>query len=94
MEVITRKSSQIISFFDSLKAIENSLKGLQGIYPLLNGERYITDKELSLRLKICRRTLQDYRNKGLIPYLHLGGKVSYRESDVIALLEKFYVKSF
>lgn len=94
MEVITRENAQIISYFEWLKTITNSLKNLQGIYPLLNGERYITDRELSLRLKVSRRTLQEYRTNGLIPYLHLGGKILYKESDVIVLLEKSYVKAW
>ena len=35
--------------------------------PLLGGEHYLTDRELSDRLKISRRTLQDYRNNGKLP---------------------------
>ena len=35
--------------------------------PLLGGEHYLTDRELSQRLKISRRTLQDYRNNGILP---------------------------
>ncbi len=34
---------------------------------LLGGEHYLTDRELSQRLKISRRTLQDYRNNGKLP---------------------------
>ena len=34
-----------------------------------------TDKEVSQILKISRRTLQEYRNDGVLPYILLGGKV-------------------
>ena len=43
--------------------------------PLLNGERYQTDKEVAQILKVSRRTLQEYRNEGVLPYVLLGGKV-------------------
>ncbi len=50
--------------------------------PTLGGERFFTDKEVSARLKVSRRTLQDYRNEGRIAYIQLGGKILYRESDI------------
>ena len=56
--------------------------------PLLDGEHYLTDRELSERLKISRRTLQDYRNNGILPYRQLGGKILYRESDIERVLQK------
>ena len=55
--------------------------------PLLGGEHYLTDRELSQRLKISRRTLQDYRNNGILPYRQLGGKILYRESDIERVLQ-------
>lgn len=62
--------------------------------PLFNGERYLTDHQLSEKLNISRRTLQTYRDKGLLPYILLSGKVLYRESDVESLLEKNYLKAW
>ena len=58
--------------------------------PLLDGERYQTDKEVAQILKVSRRTLQEYRNEGLLPYILLGGKVLYRESDLEKVLESCY----
>ena len=58
--------------------------------PLLNGERYLSDVEVSHRLKVSRRTLQDYRDNGTLPYFKLGGKVLYRESYLEALLQRCY----
>lgn len=48
----------------------------------LNNESYILDKELSDRLKVSRRILQEWRNKGLVNYILLGGKVLYKEKDI------------
>ena len=58
--------------------------------PVLDGERYLTDKEVAQILKVSRRTLQEYRNDGVIPYILLGGKVLYRESDLERVLESCY----
>lgn len=75
----------------SLKAIENLFDKVTRNYrPLLNGERYLSDVEVSHRLKVSRRTLQEYRDNGTIPYIKLGGKVLYRESDLENLLQRCY----
>jgi excisionase family DNA binding protein len=58
--------------------------------PALNGERYLTDRELSKTLNISRRTLQDYRTEGKIPYYPVGGKILYRESDIEKILMDSY----
>ena len=62
--------------------------------PLLGGEHYLTDRELSERLKISRRTLHDYRNNGILPYRQLGGKILYRESDIEQVLQSCYRAKF
>jgi predicted site-specific integrase-resolvase len=54
--------------------------------PVLDGERYLIDRELSKILNISRRTLQDYRTGGRIPYYLIGGKILYRESDIEKML--------
>ena len=38
------------------------------LVPTLGGERFLTDREVSARLKVSRRTLQDYRNNGVVSY--------------------------
>lgn len=90
-DVLTKTDESIKQFFI---AIERMMKGI-GILrkknrPFLGGHRYLTDAELSKRLNINRRTLQDYRNSGRIPYIKFGGKVLYREEDVEKLLEANY----
>ncbi len=62
--------------------------------PVLGGEHYLSDAELSSILKLSRRTLQQWRNDGVISFISLGGKVLYRESDVQDMLERRYRKAF
>ncbi len=81
-----------------MESLDRMLKGIEHLAascrPLLNGECYLTDKEVSVRLKVSRRTLQDYRNEGRIPYILLGGKILYRESDIERMLEEGYREAF
>lgn len=65
---------------------------LEEYRPLLDGERYLTDKEVAELLKLSRRTLQEYRKERLLPYILLGGKVLYPESGLRELLEANYRK--
>ena len=74
-ELITKNSEQIIRFMKNLDHMQDIIEHFTANYrPLLNGERYLTDKEVSALLKVSRRTLQDYRNEGRLPYIQLGGK--------------------
>ena len=60
--------------------------------PLFGGEIYLTGREVCERLFISPRTLQDYRDNGIIPYTQIAGKILYRLSDINRLLQENYVK--
>lgn len=63
---------------------------LESYSPPLDGERYLTDKEVSELLRVSRRTLQEYRNNRVLPFILLGGKVLYPESGLREVLETNY----
>ncbi len=79
---------------DILQRLEHTDKVLvklsKNLKRTFNGERFISDGELSRVLKISRRTLQDYRSAGALPYYLVSGKVIYKESDIQRMLEKAY----
>ncbi len=54
----------------------------------------MNDAELANYLKVSRRTLQEYRNNGILSYYQIGGKILYRESDIEELLEKNRQEAF
>lgn len=94
-ELITKNNPRIVAFFDSLERIEVALEQMiEKCKPPLNGERYLTDKELSEILKVNRRTLQEWRNNGQLNFLLLGGKILYRQSDIQDMLDKAYHKAW
>ena len=41
---------------------------LESYRPPLDGERYLTDKEVAELLRVSRRTLQEYRNNRILPF--------------------------
>ena len=64
-ELITLRTNGIEDAMKSMKDIESLFDKVTSNYrPLLNGERYLSDVEVSHRLKVSRRTLQDYRDNG------------------------------
>ena len=90
-ELIMPHNAGVKRVLESMKEVLALYKNVTGNYrPLLDGERYMTDSEVSEILKVSRRTLQEYRNNGVLPYIFLGGKVLYRESDLGKVLELCY----
>ncbi|MFR9546805.1 MAG: helix-turn-helix domain-containing protein [Rikenellaceae bacterium] len=93
--IITKYDEQVVELFDTSKRITDGLDQLsEGYRPTFKGERYLTDKEVSERLKISRRTLQEWRNTGRVEYILIEGKILYAESAIQRLLDKHYQKAW
>jgi excisionase family DNA binding protein len=91
MDLITKNDEICVSFLHTVEKLENNINEIFKNYcPSLNGERYLTDREVSEKLKVSRRTLQDYRTEGRIACFMVGGKILYRESDIEKLLTENY----
>ena len=58
--------------------------------PLFGGEHFLTGKEVCERLYISPRTLQDYRDRRIIPYTQFAGKILYKVSDLERMLKNSY----
>ena len=58
--------------------------------PLFGDEHFLTGKEVCERLYISPRTLQDYRDRKIIPYTQFAGKIFYKASDLERTLEENY----
>ena len=84
------KSSSFSNLLKNVSGLENLTENYR---PMLKGERYLTDKEVSERLKLSRRVLQNYRDESRLPFCKLGGKILYRESDIQRMLDDGYQDS-
>jgi len=56
-------------------------------------ENWVDAQEVMLSLHISRRTLQSLRDKGILPYSRINGKLYYKMSDVESLLESNYIRN-
>ena len=94
-EMITKNHALVAEFGDSLDRLLDGIENfMANSRPTLGGERFLTDKEVSARLKVSRRTLQDYRNNGMIAYYQLGGKILYKESDIEKMVMSGYRNAY
>jgi len=95
-ELITISDERVASLVNQIKRLRESLIEIKrkAGKPSFRNENFITDKELSEKLRISRRTLQVYRESGRLPYYQLDGKILYKESDVQRVLDSFYRKGF
>lgn len=86
---------RIKSFFSSLENLSKKVEKIRdNRKSSLDGERYYTDKELAVILKVSSRSLQDYRNNGILPYSQIGGRILYRASDIERTLMDGYKEAY
>lgn len=89
--VITMDTEDVTMLLQNVQKNSKWLSAfLESYSPPLDGERYLTDKEVSELLRVSRRTLQEYRNNCVLPFILLGGKVLYPESGLREVLETNY----
>jgi len=48
----------------------------------------MTEQEASTYLRVCRRSLYNWRKAGMIPYIRLGKAVRFRVSEVEAAINR------
>lgn len=77
--MITKNHALVTEFGDSLDRLLDGIENfMANSRPTLGGERFLTDREVSAQLKVSRRTLQDYRNNGIIAYYQLAARFCTR----------------
>ena len=83
MELIT-----VEDFMEELQGFDELAEKFEYVLatykPPLNGERYLTSIQVCKLLNITKRTLLEYREKGML----------YKESDLLAILEENYIPRF
>lgn len=84
-----------VGFMEQLDSMLNGIESMnEKSRASFGNERFLTDKEVSAWLKVSRRTLQDYRNNGMVSYYQLGGKILYKESDIEKLVMGGYRNAY
>ncbi len=90
MEVITIQSEAFTQIIEKIEAVNKRLDAKEKEPK----EIWYDNAELITLLKISKRTLQTYRDSGLISFSQVGNKIYYRLSDIELLLNKHYFKAF
>jgi len=92
MDLFTNDNDEIIAHKEMItqlrKRIESILKNYR---PVMNGEIYLSGEDVCKLLHISKRTLQQYRDDNILPYIQIGGKIIYKEHDILTILEQNYI---
>lgn len=93
MELLDKKSAEIAQIFKALDEMLDSIsQALKNRTPHLNGEKFLTNKDVCKMLHVSLRTLQDWRDNEIIPFIQIKGKILYKESEIIKRIESNLLK--
>ncbi|PJJ10703.1 excisionase family DNA binding protein [Flavobacterium sp. 1] len=91
MKPIGDSNEDMIVLIEAVTSIKNELLYIREYFhPLLKGEIYLSGEQVCQMLHVSKRTLQQYRDDGQIPFIKLERKILFRESDIIKVLENNY----
>ena len=94
MEILDRKSETVLSFFNGLEEMLDEIgAALKNRTPHLNGEKFLTGEDVCRMLHVSPRTLQEWRNKQMMPFIRLKGKILYRQGDIEKVLAERCIAS-
>ncbi|SHG08029.1 helix-turn-helix domain-containing protein [Dysgonomonas macrotermitis] len=90
-DILNHRSSEILELFYNMEKIDENIDNYANTHEqaLANGS-FLGNKDVCKLLQISPRTLQDYRDKRLIAFYKLEGKVLYKMSDIFKMLENNY----
>lgn len=90
-ETLDKETPEMKQLISGIKKLTKRVRSLAQTHrPLFQGELFLTGREVCERLFLSPRTLQDYRDKGILPYTQIAGKILYRLSDINRILEENY----
>ncbi|WP_288237553.1 helix-turn-helix domain-containing protein [uncultured Alistipes sp.] len=91
--VITRETPEYKELIATMRnTVQIADKLVKEVRPCLLNERYFTTEQVMDLFHISRRALQNYRDKGVMPFVSVGGTIVYPESKIKEMLEENYYK--
>ncbi|CAH0335079.1 hypothetical protein FVB9288_00699 [Flavobacterium sp. CECT 9288] len=92
MDLMTNEDEEIIDHHEMILLLRNYIEEILKHYrPVMNGEIYLTGHDVCEMLHISKRTLQQYRDDRILPFIQIGGKIIFKQSDILTALEQNYV---
>ena len=94
MDLLTNEAEEIIAYQEMITRLRSRIEEILKNYrPVMNGEIYLSGEDVCKLLHISKRTLQQYRDDKILPYIQIGGKIIYKESDILIILEQNYISN-
>ena len=91
IQELSLEAGEMQVVISALQRVKERIREVSETHRLLfGGEHFLTGKEVCERLYISSRTLQDYRDRKVIPYTQFAGKILYKASDLERILEENY----
>lgn len=86
--ILTRDTAEYKELLEAMRcAVQTADRLIADVKPSLLGKRYLTTEQVITHLHISRRALQNYRDRGIIPYTSIGRTLLYPESKINEVLE-------
>ncbi|SHK25238.1 helix-turn-helix domain-containing protein [Epilithonimonas mollis] len=94
MDLLTNDTDEIVAYQEMITRLRNRIEDILKNYrPVMNGEIYLSGEDVCRLLHISKRTLQQYRDDNILPFIQIGGKIIYKESDILTILEQNYTNT-
>lgn len=91
MQVITIESQAFQEILEKLDSITKALHTKEGKPNSKLSDQWLTIDQTCKLLSISRRTLQSYRDQGILPFSQYAGKIYFKVSDIEAHLQRHYI---
>lgn len=92
-ETISKETPEMKQLISGIRNLTKRVRATTRTHrPLFEGELYLTGREVCERLFLSPRTLQDYRDKGILPYVQIAGKILYKQTDLQRIINDRYRK--
>ena len=73
--------------FSLLERIDARLNSLEKREFGVDGERLLDNQDLCQLLNVDKKTLERYRRSGRLPLLKVGGKIFYKYSEIVDVMQ-------
>lgn len=90
MDIVAIESKTFEQIKQRLKDFSKQVKNL--CRDNLDKEKWLGNEDVCGLLQISKRTLQSYRDTGILPYSQIGRKCYYRVSDIENLISQSQIK--
>lgn len=88
MEILNVDARHVSSLNSKIEALQKQVRRMKTMSEEKKLNPWMDAQEVCLLLNISTRTLQNYRDKGMLSYSLVGGKCYYKPTDIESLIIK------